>query len=86
MGLKVWSLVLFAVIIIILLVGFFAGFIKILDFGLLGMVTLVFLASYLTITRKDPLTRVPTPLEIEKMKRKMRVEESGIIIEPGKKP
>ena len=86
MGLKVWSIALVFVILIVLLIGFLTGFIKILDFGLLVFVVLVLLASYLTITRKDPLTRVPSPLEIEKMKRKMKVEESGIIIEPGKKP
>jgi hypothetical protein len=85
MGLKVWILVLISVILIFLLVGLRAGMIKPLDFGMLVFVILVLLASYLTITRKDSLSRVPTALEIEKMKRKMKSEDSGIIIEPVKK-
>ncbi|PKL60115.1 MAG: hypothetical protein CVV33_04340, partial [Methanomicrobiales archaeon HGW-Methanomicrobiales-4] len=58
---------------------------KILDLGLLVFSILVLLASFLTITRKDPLSRVPTALEIEKTKRKMKAEESGIMIKPGNK-
>lgn len=85
MGVKVWSLVLVSVILIVLLIGFFAGLIKILDLGLMVFAILVLLASYLTITRKDPATKVPTPLEIEKMKRKMKGEDSGIITKPGNK-
>ncbi|MFH0966579.1 MAG: hypothetical protein V1862_02700 [Methanobacteriota archaeon] len=85
MGLKVWSLVLVSVILIVLLIGFLAGFLKILDLGLLVFAILVLLASFLTITRKDPLSKIPTALEIEKTKRKIKVEESGIRIAPEDK-
>lgn len=85
MGLKVWSIALASVLVIILLISFLVGVIKLIDLGLLVFAILLLLATYLTLTRKDPLTRVPTALEIEKMKRKMKVEDSGILIDPRKK-
>lgn len=79
MGLKVWSLVLAIVIIVSLLIGFRIGVVSLLDLGMLIFVTLVLLAAYLTLTR-NTLTKVPTPLEIEKMKRKKQNKNL-----PGKK-
>jgi len=85
MGLKVWSIILALGLILAILISFLIGIVGILELGLLVFAILLLLATYLTLTRKDPLTRVPTALEIEKMKRKMKVEDSGIVIEPGKK-
>ena len=84
MGLKVWNLVLVSSLLMILLISFLAGIIKILDLAMLVCFILILFASYLTITRKDPLTKVPTPLELEKMKRKLKVEDSGILSKPKK--
>lgn len=85
MALKVWSLVLVLATLIILLLALMAGILPVLNFFLLVSVIMILLATYVSLTRKDPFTRVPTPLELEKMKRKMKAEESGILIDPGKK-
>ena len=61
----------------ILLTGLLAGLIRLMDFALLTGSVLIFFAAFLTATRKDPFTRVPTALELEKMKRKMRGGKGG---------
>jgi hypothetical protein len=84
MGLKMWSVVLVVSLLCILLIGFLAGFISLINLSLLVCSILILFASYLTITRKDPFTKVPTPLEIEKIKRKRKGEDSETLIGPEK--
>jgi hypothetical protein len=85
MGLKVWSLALAGTLVLILLISLLTGILTILDLALLTVAILLLLASYLNLVRKDNLTKIPTALEMEKMKRKMRAEDSGILVDPGKK-
>ena len=82
MGLKMWSVVLVFSLLILILVLFMAGMLSFLDVSLLVSSILIFFASYATLTRRDPLTKVPTPLEIEKMKRRRKDKESNIMDGP----
>lgn len=82
MGLKMWSVVLVFALLILILVLFMAGMLSLLDVSLLVSSILIFFASYVTLTRRDPLTKVPTPLEIEKMKRRRKDKESSIMDGP----
>ncbi|MDD1728704.1 MAG: hypothetical protein LUQ50_06500 [Methanospirillum sp.] len=82
MGLKMWSLVLVFSLVLLTLIGFLAGLLSGLDFALLIAVIMLLFITYFSLTRKDPLTKVPTPLELEKMKRRMKAEESGLYLEP----
>ncbi len=85
MAIKVWSLVLVAICVFLLLLALVTGLIPLLNFALLTSVVMILLATYVSLTRKDPSTKVPTPLELEKMKRRLKAEESGILLNPGKK-
>jgi len=84
MGLKMWSIVLVFSLLILILVLFMAGILSLIDVSLLVSSILIFFASYVTLTRKDPFTKVPTPLEIEKMKRKRKGQGSDILEETDK--
>jgi hypothetical protein len=85
MVLKVWSIVLVSALVFILLISFFVGMISFIDLALLILAFVLLLGTYLTLIRKDSLSKVPTALELEKMKRKLKAEESGILFDPGKK-
>jgi hypothetical protein len=76
MALKVWSLLLAGTLFMIMVVAFIAGFLSILNFALLLCVIMILLVTYISLSRQDPLTKVPTPLELEKMKRKKQEEKS----------
>lgn len=76
MALKVWSLLLAGILFMIMVSAFIAGFLSILNFALLLCVIMILLVTYISLSRQDPLTKVPTPLELEKMKRKKQEEKS----------
>lgn len=76
MALKVWSLLLAGTLFMIMVVAFIAGFLSVLNFALLLCVIMILLVTYISLSRQDPLTKVPTPLELEKMKRKKQEEKS----------
>jgi hypothetical protein len=84
MGLKVWNLVLVSGLLLVLLISFLAGFIPTLDFLLLISVILILFITYISLTRPDQM-RVPTALEMEKMKRKMKTGDNGFLLKPGDK-
>lgn len=78
MGLKMWNVLLVFSLLAIFLIGYVTGFFSLIDVALLLASTLIFFASYVMLTGKDPFTRVPTPLEIEKIKRKRESKETNI--------
>jgi hypothetical protein len=84
MGLKMWTVVLVFSLLILYLIGHLIGFFSLIDLAMLVCSTLLFFASYVMLTRKDPFTKVPTPLEIEKIKQKRKSQESELLTGPGK--
>lgn len=85
MGLKVWNLVLVSSLLLVLLAGFLSGLIPTLNFVLLVCAIMILFITYISLTRPDQLMKVPTPLELEKIKRKKKAEESGITSGPEDK-
>lgn len=78
MGLKVWSIALVFSLLLFIFIGYLSGFLSSLNSLMLLSVLMILFAAYISLIRKDPMTKVPTPLELEKMKRKRYAEESGI--------
>ncbi len=85
MGLKVWSVVLVFTLLLIIFIGYLTGLLSPLNSAMMLCVLMIFFVAYISLTRRDPMTKVPTPLELEKMKRRRRAEQSGIRIEPDDK-
>mgnify|MGYP000858747331 CR=1 FL=1 len=78
MGLKVWSVALVFTLLLIIFIGYLIGMLSPLNSAILLCVLMIFFVAYISLTRKDPMTKVPTPLELEKMKRRRSAEESGL--------
>jgi len=85
MGLKVWSVALVFTLLMIIFIGYLTGLLSPLNSAILLCVLMIFFVAYISLTRKDPMTKVPTPLELEKMKRRRSAEESGLRLESDEK-
>ncbi len=77
MGLKVWSVVLVFGLLLVIFIGYLTGLLSSLNALMLLCVLMILFVTYLVLTRRDPMTKVPTPLELEKMKRRRNAEKSG---------
>ncbi|HWQ68120.1 MAG TPA: hypothetical protein VN372_14775 [Methanospirillum sp.] len=81
MALKVWNILLIALILVLSLIGFLFKLIPIFTLVTITGFILAVLLGYVILTRPDPLARVPSALEIERVKRKMKAEEDGLIFD-----
>jgi len=84
MGLKVWSLALVFSLVLVFLIGLFVGFISLLNFAILISSIMILFAAYISLTMKDPMAKIPTPLQLEKMKRRGKNEDRSYF-EPEEK-
>jgi hypothetical protein len=85
MGLKVWSVGLVFSLLLLIFIGYLSGLLSSLNLLMLLCVLMILFVAYIMLTRKDPMTKIPTPLELEKIKRRRYAEESGIRSEPDEK-